>query len=409
MKTVRTESPVEVEPLIVRGQLRGALAAVVLLALVGATSCTTKPFVTKSEQNDSAVGPPARLRFETVPSISEDSKGDWFGGWFRPGWLRFETVRSILEDSKGNYWFGSWSEGVGRFDGKSLTYFTMEDGLSDNQIRSIHEDRNGVVWFEGGSGISGFDGEKIITPTNRNHTSKDQWRLETGDLWFKEDGGTGATALEGRPGVYRYDGKTFTYLAYPLPEDLDTLSAYATTGIATGRNGRVWFATYTAVFGYDGKSFTIIDDKSLGNDDRTGWLHVRSVFEDSQGNLWIGNNGIGVILHDGHTATRFTREKGLGNLGHGGRAIPQPGDVTEGSPSLHRVFSIGEDRAGNIWFGTVEHGAWRYDGKSLRNYTAEDGLTSKDIVCIYTDRHGDLWLAGNGVFKFNGESFDRIF
>jgi hypothetical protein len=29
-------------------------------------------------------------------------------------------------------------------------------------------------------------------------------------------------------------------------------------------------------------------------------------------------------------------------------------------------------------------------------------------MCIYTDRHGDLWLAGNGVFKFNGASFDRI-
>jgi ligand-binding sensor domain-containing protein len=164
------------------------------------------------------------------------------------------------------------------------------------------------------------------------------------------------------------------------------------------------------VFGYDGESFTIIDDKSLGHNERTGWLHVRAVLEDSKGNLWIGNNGIGVILHDGHTATRFTQEKGLGKLGpHGGRTTPQPGDVTDGSPSLHRVFSIGEDRVGNIWFGTVENGAWRYDGKSLRNYTAEDGLTSKDILCIYTDRHGDLWLAGNGVFKFNGASFDRIF
>lgn len=88
--------------------------------------------------------------------------------------------------------------------------------------------------------------------------------------------------------------------------------------------------------------------------------------------------------------------------------VPQPGDVTDGSPTLHRVFSIGEDRAGNIWFGTVESGAWRYDGRSLRNYTAKDGLTSKDIFAIYTDRHGDLWLTGNGVFKFNGASFDRV-
>lgn len=72
------------------------------------------------------------------------------------------------------------------------------------------------------------------------------------------------------------------------------------------------------------------------------------------------------------------------------------------------MFSIGEDRTGNIWFGTIEHGVWRYDGKSLRNFSANDGLTSKQILAIYTDRQGALWLAGNGVFKFNGTSFDRI-
>jgi ligand-binding sensor domain-containing protein len=353
-----------------------------MLALVPATSCTTKD-VTRSELNDSALGPPARLRFE--------------------------TVRSILEDSKGNYWFGSWNEGVCRFDGKSLTYFTVDDGLSDNQIRSIHEDRNGVVWFEGGFGISGFDGERIFTPTNRNYNSKDDWQRGAGDLWFKEDGRIGATEPEAQPGVYRYDGKAFTYLAYPAPADRARVSAYATTSIAKGKGGKLWFATYSAVFGYDGESFTVIDDESLGLNESTGWLHVRCVLEDSKGKLWIGNNGIGVILHDGHAATQFTQEKGLGKMGpHGGRTTPQPGDVTDGSPTLHRVFSIGEDRDGNIWFGTVEHGAWRYDGKSLRHFSTEDGLTSKDIMCIYTDRHGDLWLAGNGVFKFNGASFDRI-
>lgn len=325
-----------------------------------------------------------------------------------PARLRFEVVRSILEDSKGNFWFGSWKEGVCRFDGERLTYFTMEDGLSDNQIRSIREDRSGVVWFEGGVGISGFDGERIIRPASRNYASKDDWRLQPGDLWFKEDGAAGATEIEGQPGVYRYDGSAFTYLALPLPADHPD-AAYASTGFARGKGGRLWFATYQAVVGYDGESFTIIDDKSLGLSDDTGRLHVRCVLEDSKANLWIGNNGIGVILHDGQTATQFTQDKGLGKVDQRvGRMTPQPGDVTDGSPSLHRVFSIGEDRAGNIWFGTIEHGAWRYDGKSLRNFSANDGLTSKQIWAIYTDRRGDLWLAGSGVFKFNGTTFDRI-
>ena len=72
------------------------------------------------------------------------------------------------------------------------------------------------------------------------------------------------------------------------------------------------------------------------------------------------------------------------------------------------VREVFQDRDGNFWFGTNGDGAWRYDGKSLRNFTAADGLTSKGINAIYTDSRGDLWLGGNGVFKFNGESFDRI-
>lgn len=107
------------------GQLtvRAALAAFVILAFAGASSCTTKPHGTRSKLNDRAIGAPALLRFE--------------------------TVRSMLEDSKGNYWFGSWKEGVARFDGKMLTYFTVDDGLSDNQIRSIYEDRNGSCLVRG--------------------------------------------------------------------------------------------------------------------------------------------------------------------------------------------------------------------------------------------------------------------
>ena len=61
------------------------------------------------------------------------------------------------------------------------------------------------------------------------------------------------------------------------------LSRQMTTGIAKGKSGRLWFATYNAVFGYDGESFTIIDDNSLGLNEGTGRLNVRCVLEDSNG------------------------------------------------------------------------------------------------------------------------------
>ena len=51
-----------------------------------------------------------------------------------------ENIRSIFQDRKGNYWFGTNAAGVYRYDGKTLIQYTVNDGLSDNQILKIQED-----------------------------------------------------------------------------------------------------------------------------------------------------------------------------------------------------------------------------------------------------------------------------
>jgi ligand-binding sensor domain-containing protein len=73
-----------------------------------------------------------------------------------------------------------------------------------------------------------------------------------------------------------------------------------------------------------------------------------------RGNLWIGNNGMGVLKYDGKKVVNFTEEQKLKKDSKGN--------------SLDRVFSIGEDASGNIWFGTVEFGAWRYNGNSVKKF-----------------------------------------
>lgn len=327
-----------------------------------------------------------------------------------PPQLAFETVRSMLHDSRGHYWFGSWNQGVARYDGENLTYFTKADGLIDDQVRSIREDRHGIVWFECASGLTGYDGTRLFAPTARVHDAASKWQLREDDLWFKEDGAVGATALESRPGAYRHDGATFTFLPYPvLPPNADR-NAFATTCIAKGKHGRVWFATYEAVIGYDGKDFTYLDNAACGIEPNHGRLHVRAVFEDSKGRVWIGNNGIGVLLYENGRVTHFTEAMKLSHMGmHGDRSVPLPSDVLDGAPSLHRVFSIGEDRDGGIWFGTIDKGAWRHDGNEVKQFTAKDGLATPSVMGIYTDRNGDLWLAGGGVFRFDGTRFERRF
>lgn len=309
-------------------------------------------------------------------------------------------VRSILEDSKGNIWFGTYNEGVGLLQNGKLQYFTTENGLSDNQIRNIYEDKNGTIWFEGGKGLSTFDGKQITIYKERNYDSTNEWKSDDGDLWFKGDERHGHNKLEGNPGAYQYDGKTLSYRTFPDYTKLRHESIYSiTTAFVKSKNGTVWFGTYGALIGYDGSDFKIVNDAFVGLNDDTGHLHIRSIMEDSKGNLWIGNNGIGVLKYDGKKVINFTAQQKLKKKDTNGN-------------SLERVFSIGEDRSGNIWFGTVESGVWKYDGKSVKNFTKADGLESSHIWTIYKNKQGELWFGGaspSGVYRFNGNSFERKF
>lgn len=77
----------------------------------------------------------------------------------------------------------------------------------------------------------------------------------------------------------------------------------------------------------------------------------------------------------------------------------------EGMPHVRCVF---EDSRGRVWIGTIGGGAWRYDGRGLRRFSASDGLTSASVMAIYCDLDGVLWLGGTEVFRFDGSRFERV-
>lgn len=63
--------------------MAGALAAAVVLALVSAAIHPAKQDRTSPERNEGPSSPPVLLRYKTVRSILEDSKGNTLhhGGW----------------------------------------------------------------------------------------------------------------------------------------------------------------------------------------------------------------------------------------------------------------------------------------------------------------------------------------
>ena len=90
------------------------------------------------------------------------------GGVFRYDGKSFTNLTSklgshrfidALEDRKGGHWFATNdSAGVYYFNGKSFQHFTTREGLANNWVTCIYEDKAGIIWFGTGGGVSRYDG-----------------------------------------------------------------------------------------------------------------------------------------------------------------------------------------------------------------------------------------------------------
>lgn len=310
--------------------------------------------------------------------------------------LKFTSgIRSIFQDSKGNYWFGSGKEGASYYDGKLFQYFTQIEGLPDNQIRSIQEDKNGNIWFGTANGVSSYNGKNFTNYTAKTFNPNLEMENTDGYLWFNAGNNSG---------INQFDGKNINYLPFSIPKNENLNNSYGVTGISKGKDGKVWIATYAALFNFDGKAINVFDKSKLALKEGEV-LHIRSVFADSKGRIWIGNNGIGVLLIQGNSTINFSDKNGLIHANSSKNGDHSP------AGTLEHVFFIEEDSEGNIWFGDRDTGAWKYDGKSMTNYTIDNKLSTPMIWCIYSDNNNNLLfgMEDGGVYKFNVKSFSKMF
>jgi ligand-binding sensor domain-containing protein len=56
------------------------------------------------------------------------------------------------------------------------------------------------------------------------------------------------------------------------------------------------------------------------------------------------------------------------------------------------VYCMTQDKEGFLWFGT-ETGLSRFDGTHFRNFTREDGLPDNDIIQLFADSKGRVWIS----------------
>ncbi len=291
-------------------------------------------------------------------NIIQDRKGYiWlatFEGIFRYDGKSFTNITdgvssarffSLLEDSKGNLWFGSIGSGVYRYDGISFKNITTDNGLINNVIVCIYEDKLGHIWFGASGGASRYDGKSF-----RNY-------IMNGDSIMEDK-----------------TGKTFPNSPPP----------YEVNSIIEDKTGKFWLGTRGNTFVYDGKKFNVVarDGKPFKN--------VRTIIEDKKGNIWLGGND-GIWRYDGSTFTNITNNFGgfvyedrKGNIWTSSEESPRGSwalsrydekslsnssfiKPTEIKSKEGMIFGILEAYDGSIWFGTL-HGVTRYDGNTFNDF-----------------------------------------
>jgi ligand-binding sensor domain-containing protein len=313
-----------------------------------------------------------------------------------------KNLRGMLHDRKNNYWFGSDGEGVFRYDGKTIINYTTKDGLPDNLVPEIKEDKAGNILIATYKGISKFDGQTFTTLKPIVMKSPGEgWRLHPDDLWFSA----------GQP-LYRYDGKSLYLLKFPklgledakrakLPAPPSSTHSIYT--VYKDKRGHLWFGTADAgLCRYDGKTINWLYEDHLTNTPEGGSFGIRSIIEDRDGKLWVCN-------------TKYRYEVSPSNLPTHGllkyKSVTGTGSLKAMTGDDYIYYqSVVRGNEGDLWMMPWAGGIFRWDGKKLTHYPVKVGTQDAYMSAIYKDRRGDLWICSQtgGPFKFNGKSFEKF-
>ncbi len=338
------------------------------------------------------------------------------------------SISDIHTAADGSLWFTCWPDGgVLRFDGADWTQFTPAEGLAGNGSLDIFESRDGSLWVTHYSnGISRFDGKRWRTYISRDGLPENVrwvilWQTEDGTIWASGAGGT----------LCRFDGerwKTYT--------DQETPRFSGITIAQTGRDGVVWFwdwgrqMVHRLAYSSSRKRVFSFEESFLGGQttpDGSMWFGARSGAVRYNGIQWLRYTAADGLLDAPVYAMRKTDNGSLWFFGGERWKFRGLSRYDNGTWRRYPAEEVGLDDAGEtlqttdgaFWvIGTRAGGsaASRFDERTWRVYTTDDGLVGKYLSNILQAQNGDLWFAtrprnkpggssrgeSNGILRFDG-------
>lgn len=321
------------------------------------------------------------LSIENIKNIFEDSSGNLWFGTSGGGLIRFSNqafayfdnlpgfnapdIFSINADKNNNIWIGTQLHGVYKFDGK--TAIKINDPFGDEEMRCIHTDSKGNIWFGSNSGIQQYDGKTFrqFMPDTGLKKIRTFFEDSKGNMWIGTLGN----------GVYVY---TADRALHRMRDAHDNAYSFA----EDGRNN-IWIGTGDGVYVYRNERLV----KHYMTTDGLCNSYAGSMVKDKYGNIWVGTDNC-VAKFDGSKFVSYGINEGL----------------TSGT-----VYLINADSLGNVWVGTnkgLDKITLNASGgiESIHNYGKAEGF--KGIECnsraTCIDHTGCLWFGTiKGAIKFN--------
>jgi ligand-binding sensor domain-containing protein/signal transduction histidine kinase len=265
-------------------------------------------------------------------------------------------IYDLCEDRESRLWVGTLGSGLFRYDlSGGVLHLTSQNGLPTDFVRCVMEDREGNVWVgtEGG-GLCRLKPSIFQTYGVKEGLASDQVmavaEARDGGLWISTDG----------DGLDHWkDGKV---RHYGFNEGLRNGNVWS---VIEDRHGTVWAGTWDGIYELDGGKFSGLSDGQT-----IGW-QVLAIYEDSEGDVWLGQQAFG----------------GITRLRNAERTVVK----IPGTSANLDVRCFMEDHDGNLWVGTSEDGLYRIKDGKFTHFGRKDGLGSDSIWCLYVDDQGVLW------------------
>jgi signal transduction histidine kinase/ligand-binding sensor domain-containing protein/CheY-like chemotaxis protein len=316
--------------------------------------------------------------------------------------LSQSDVKCILKDRLGFMWFAT-DDGLNRYDGYSFTVYRhhAEDkhSLPSNNITVIFEDKTGNLWIGSNGGLSLYNQETDSFNTFSNSKTNDH-SLSNNDVNSIFQDKEGNIWVGAYSGLNLLDIKTKTFKRFFFAKNRDDLPEHHIFSITQDNESNIWLGTGNGLVTFNYKTgFT----KTYDNKEVPGLSDspINKLLKNQDGNLYIGSagNGLYYLNLKNHTFTNFRNQ--LQN---------------KSSIANNNVFTLFTAGNHNVWIGTEDGlDLFNENTSTFTHYINDDRLNidqNNSIGCIYAS-NGILWVgtydAGVKYYDSNLSSFEYYY